>query len=115
VIDFEKETRSRALVSFDLVERMDGLGINVSEATSSHGSANLLAADVSTLGGICRPGFNRPEPLLIFCLKGILSKLPADSSGGVAGEVISQELSNAAMLHTFTRTTWSATDMVSHH
>jgi hypothetical protein len=42
-----------------------------------------LAAEVSTLGGTDRLGFNRPGPLLGACWVGILSKLLFDSGGGV--------------------------------
>ena len=51
---------------------------------------DILAADVSTLGGIALPGFNRLDPLEYDCwLYGILSKAVFDSSGGVARWTIS--------------------------
>lgn len=44
----------------------------------------ILAADVSTLGGIIRLGFNKLGPLVGACLNGSRSKLPLESGGGVA-------------------------------
>ncbi len=44
----------------------------------------LLAADVSTLGGIERPGFKKPVPFVGFCLKSSRSKMLAESGGGEA-------------------------------
>jgi hypothetical protein len=53
---------------------------------------NLLAALVSTLGGIIRPGFKFPGPFVGFCLYGILLKFPLDSGGGVASDFVSLHL-----------------------
>ena len=44
----------------------------------------LLAADVSTRGGIALPGFKNPGPFEAFCLYGILSKVLELSGGGVS-------------------------------
>lgn len=44
----------------------------------------LLAAEVSTRGGIVREGFKNAGPLVGVCLRGIGSKLSLESNGGVA-------------------------------
>lgn len=44
----------------------------------------LLAAEVSTRGGIVREGFKNAGPLIGVCLRGIGSKLLLESRGGVA-------------------------------
>ena len=55
---------------------------------------NVLAADVSTLGGIALPGLRNPGPFVGVFLKGILSKLPYESGGGVAAEVYQYQCFN---------------------
>jgi len=51
-------------------------------------STNILAADVSTLGGIARPGFEFAEVFGKVCLYGILPKLVYGSGGGEASQDI---------------------------
>jgi len=82
-INFEMAMRSQ--VSIDLEGRMDDLEY-VSKLMEFR-RANLLAAEVSTRGGITRPVFKKPALFVGFCLYGILSKFPCESGGGVAANI----------------------------
>jgi hypothetical protein len=48
---------------------------------------NLLAAEISTLGGIDFPGLRKPPPLFAFCLVGDVPMFQRESSVGTAKPV----------------------------
>jgi hypothetical protein len=74
-------------------------------------SVYILAAEVSTLGGIALPGLRNPGPFVGAFLKGTLSKLPYESGGGVAAQnFISSSFQYLPGKPTFT----TATYMISH-
>lgn len=66
----------------------------VSNANKTLSFAHILAAEVSTLGGITLPGLRKPGPFVGAFLNGILSKLPYESGGGVAAQIYQHYLFN---------------------
>lgn len=66
-------------------DRMDDLD-SKSASNIFRISVYLLAAEVSTLGGIALPGLRNPGPFVGAFLKGPLAKLPYESGGGVAAQ-----------------------------